>query len=37
MDANDVVANARDVGGYVRDRFEEFYDYDSSATSAAEG
>ncbi|MFB6211605.1 MAG: aspartate aminotransferase family protein [Halobacteriales archaeon] len=28
MDRHDVVANARDVGGYVRERFEEFYEYD---------
>lgn len=28
MDAHDVVENARTVGSYARDRFEEFYTYD---------
>jgi adenosylmethionine-8-amino-7-oxononanoate aminotransferase len=28
MDEHDVVENAREVGAYVRDRFEEFYEYD---------
>jgi adenosylmethionine-8-amino-7-oxononanoate aminotransferase len=28
MDEHDIVANAREVGAHVRDRFEEFYEYE---------